>query len=169
MRIIVSDTSCLIDLRKVGLLMAVLALRYRFLIPLPLFEDELLSWSAQEKALLKDAGLEVLDLDGDQVDRASAIRRTNKALKLNDCFALVAAEDVADPVLLTGDGALRRFAEARAIEVHGVLWALDELDAGLLVPVQALLQALQGFRDDPTVWLPEEDISVRLRRYRRRL
>ena len=42
MRIIVSDSSCLIDLRKVGLLDAFLKLPYEFLIPNTLFEDELL-------------------------------------------------------------------------------------------------------------------------------
>lgn len=169
MRIIVSDTSCLIDLRKVGLLTAVLGLQYRFLIPLPLFEDELLSLSRQEKAMLTQAGLEVLDLDGSQVARAGGIRRTNKALTLNDCFALVAAEDGDNAVLLSGDGALRRLADMRGIEVHGVLWVLDELEAVSLVPNQSLFEALVRFRDDPTVWLPAEGIEHRLRRIRRRL
>ena len=38
MRIIVSDSSCLIDLRKVGLVEAFLKLPYEFLIPNTLFD-----------------------------------------------------------------------------------------------------------------------------------
>ena len=58
MQIIISDTSCLIDLRKGGLLSGLLALPYRFAIPLPLFEDELLDMSTREKAMLVESGLE---------------------------------------------------------------------------------------------------------------
>ena len=50
MRIIVSDTSCLIDLRKAALLAAFLRLPFgEILIPNSLFEDELLSFSVEEK------------------------------------------------------------------------------------------------------------------------
>ena len=43
MRIVVSDAVCLIDLRKVALLGALLHLPYTFVIPDTVFEDELLS------------------------------------------------------------------------------------------------------------------------------
>ena len=49
MRIIVSDTSCIIDLRKADLLEALLALPYTFVMPDALFEDELLSLTPAEK------------------------------------------------------------------------------------------------------------------------
>ena len=44
MRTVVGDSSCLIDLGKGGLLKALFALPYRFLMPNTLFEDELLSF-----------------------------------------------------------------------------------------------------------------------------
>jgi len=57
MRIVVSDSSCLIDLRKVSLLDALLRLPCEFLIPNTLFEDELLKFTAtQKKALLRAEG-----------------------------------------------------------------------------------------------------------------
>ena len=42
MRIIVSDSSCIIDLGKSSLIRAVLQLPYTFVMPDVLFEDELL-------------------------------------------------------------------------------------------------------------------------------
>jgi len=44
MRIVVSDSSCLIDLKKASLLGVFLSLPYEILIPNTLFEDELLKF-----------------------------------------------------------------------------------------------------------------------------
>ena len=167
MQIIISDTSCLIDLRKGGLLSGLLALPYRFAIPLPLFEDELLDMSTREKAMLVESGLEVWELSGDQIKRASNIQRQNRALAINDCFVFVAASDAQDSVLLTGDGPLRQLASKQIIEVHGVLWAIDEIHESSLLPPQALYRALVIFENDPTVWLPTAEHSRRLRKFQR--
>ena len=64
MRIVVSDSSCLIDLRKVSLLDALLRLPFEFLIPNTLFEDELLKFTAAQKKALLRGGLQVIDLPG---------------------------------------------------------------------------------------------------------
>ena len=167
MQIVVSDTSCLIDLRKGGLLTGLLALPYRFAIPLPLFEDELLDMSAREKMLLVESGLEVRELSSEQVERSGAIQRQNKALTINDCFAFVAAAEVPDAILLTADGPLRQFASKQFVRVHGVLWAIDEIHASSLLPPQTLYKALLIFEDDPTVWLPTGEHSRRLRKFKR--
>ncbi len=53
MRIVVSDTSCMIDLMKAALLDAVLSLPHTFVMPNTLFEDEWLSLSAKDKKLLR--------------------------------------------------------------------------------------------------------------------
>ena len=167
MRIVIGDTSCLIDLRKGGLLTGFLALCYRFAVPIPLFENELLDMSALEKTLLVESGLEVWDLSGEQVKRAGEIQRRNRALTINDCFAFVAAADTPDSILLTGDGPLRHFASKQAIEVHGALWVIDEIHESSVLPPQALYRALVIFEDDPTVWLPTVEHSRRLRKFRR--
>lgn len=62
MRIVVSDSSCLIDLRKASLLDAFLKLPYEVLIPNTLFEDELLKFTATEKGILLRNGLKVVDV-----------------------------------------------------------------------------------------------------------
>jgi len=70
MRIVVSDSSCLIDLRKVSMLELLLRLPYEFLIPNTLFEEELLKFTAaQTKALIR-GGLKIVDLPGERVLRA---------------------------------------------------------------------------------------------------
>jgi hypothetical protein len=58
MRIIVSDSSCLIDLRKASLLNVFLRLPCEILVPDTLFEDELLlRFSPAQKELLLQGGL----------------------------------------------------------------------------------------------------------------
>ena len=59
MRIVVSDSSCLIDLRKASLLDAFLKLPYELLIPNTLFEDELLN--REEFGTLKECKVLVED------------------------------------------------------------------------------------------------------------
>ena len=107
MRIVVSDTSCMIDLRKVGLLEPLLRLPYSFVMPDTLFEDEWLCLSQAEKQALCDLGLDVRTLPGRLVERASRYFNQHTRLTLNDCFALVLAEEIEDCILLTGDSPLR--------------------------------------------------------------
>ena len=100
----------MIDLRKAGLLRALLKLPYAFVMPDILFEDEWLCLSAAEKRTLTARGLEVRSLPGPSVARAQRHQNLNPRLKFNDCFALCLAEDIDDSVLLTGDSLLRRIA-----------------------------------------------------------
>jgi hypothetical protein len=111
MRIIVSDSSCLIDLRKVSLLEIFLKLPYEFLIPNTLFEEELLKFTATQKRDLIRCGLKVMDLPGERVLRAQEVVRANPRLSVHDTFAFVLAESHPDSILLTGDGVLRTLAD----------------------------------------------------------
>ena len=164
MRIVVSDTSCMIDLRKADLLEAVLRLPYTFVMPDTLFEDEWLCLTDAEKRALCDQGLEVRGLPGPLVQRAGRYFNQHARLKLNDCFALTLAEEIEECILLTGDGPLRRIAEGNGIEVRGVLWATDELEAHGVVPLATIHAALRLFHDDEMVFLPPEELLRRIRR-----
>jgi hypothetical protein len=70
MRVIVSDTSCIIDLGKSSLIRAVLQLPYIFVMPDVLFHDELLSFGAVEKEELRTLGFRVVELDPYGTSRA---------------------------------------------------------------------------------------------------
>ena len=164
MPIVVSDTSCMIDLRKAGFLEALLQLPHDFIMPDTLFEDEWLCLSAAEKRALRDLGLEVRSLDGPAVARAGQYFNRHARLKLNDCFALVLAEEIGDCILLTGDGPLRGIAEGNGIEVHGVLWITDELETHGVMPLARLHAALRLVHEDDLVFLPEDELLRRIRR-----
>ena len=169
MQIIVSDTSCVIDLLKAGLLNDLLHLPYTVVIPQPLFDDEILSVTDSYKEELLSLGLEVHEVDGNGVKRASAYYNQHRALQIHDCFALILAEDIDDSILLTGDRNLRTVATNLGIEVHGVLWATDQLEVHSIVSIQQLHEALNTLAQDALVFLPDDEIKTRLRRLRDRL
>src|ERR1035437_1202267 len=167
MRIIVSDSSCLIDLKKASLLGVFLSLPYEILIPNTLFEDELLSFTVSEKRMLIQGGLQVVDLPGQQVLRAREVITSRPRLSVHDGFAYALAEMHTDRILLTGDGELRILAATNNIEVHGILWVVDEIHRGHLTTAKALHAALTLLADDPAVRLPKRELSAALDRFER--
>lgn len=125
MRIIINDTSCLIDLNKAGLLHAALLLPFQFQIALPVIEAEFLGFTQVEIADMQARGLQVIDLEPGLVGRAFEFRRSFASLSIYDCFSMSLAESVEDAILLTGDRDLRAQATNLGLEVHGVLWVSD--------------------------------------------
>ena len=164
MRIIVNDSSVLIDLRKAGLLQVALQLPYAFQVALPLVKDELLAFSAIEIAELEALGLEVVDLTAAQVGRALALRSSRPTLSAHDCFTISLAESQPGAMILTGDQALRTQSQALNIEVHGVLWVGDQLEHHKTCSAADLLAALIVLQDDPVVFLPSKELATRIRR-----
>jgi len=165
MRIVISDSSCLIDLRKVSLLEALLRLPCEFLIPDTLFEDELLKFTAAQKKAMVRAGLKVIDLPGERVLRAQAVIRQAPRLSVHDGFAFALAEGHPGCILLTGDGELRSLAVRHKMEVHGVLWVIDELHRHQIEKAKNLLAALRAFSADPTVRLPRREVAASIKRF----
>ena len=51
------------------------------------------------------------------------------------------------------------------MEVHGVLWVLDQLHAHRLTPAATVLNVLQAFLNDATVRLPRRELAVYIKRY----
>jgi predicted nucleic acid-binding protein len=165
MRIVVSDSSCLIDLRKVSMLDLLLRLPYEFLIPNTLFEEELLKFTTTQKKALIRGGLKVVDLPGEKVLRAQAIVRELPQLSVHDGFAFALAESHRDCILLSGDECLRDLAAKHKMDVHGVLWVLDELHANRLTPTRTIQTVLRAFMEDATVRLPRREVSAYVKRY----
>jgi predicted nucleic acid-binding protein len=163
LRVVINDASCLIDLRKVKLCLTMLRLPYRFVVPLPVKENELLDFTALEWKELQAAGLEVVDLDSAQVGRSFEFRTAFGTLSAEDCFSLSLAESLEHSMLLTSDASLRKVAVSLKVNVHGVLWVIDELHRLQLAPPQQLAKCLTTWRDDPLVWLPAALIAARLR------
>jgi predicted nucleic acid-binding protein len=161
--VVVNDASCLIDLRKAGLLHLVVQLPYRLIIPLPVRASELLQFSVAEWAIL-DAGVDVHDLPPEQVAEAMRLRQSHAGLSANDCFCLVTTRHHEPAILLTGDRQLRTVATADGRRVHGVLWVIDELQRCALCDDALLLEALGIWQADLTVRLPAAEVVERIRR-----
>jgi predicted nucleic acid-binding protein len=165
MRIVVSDSSCIIDLRKANLLESFLRLPYEILIPNTLFEDELLRFTPEQKHAMLQGGLKVVDVPGSGVVRAQEVLREAPRLSINDGFAFVVAESHEGCVLVTGDGLLRTLASRHGIEVHGVLWIVDELHSHGLESDASLAAALRILEADDAVRLPRRELLGAIRRY----
>ena len=164
--VIVNDASCLIDLRKGGLLTAICSLPYRLVVPLPIRESEVLDFSVREWRQLDDAGLITHDLTPEEVGQALELKKRHPALSANDCFCYVTAL-ACRGILLTGDALLRRVAGDNGLRVHGVLWIVDELATSRTCPRGVLRKALTAWQADASVFLPEQEISTRLQRLSR--
>ena len=91
MRILVSDTSALVDLERGSLLEATFRMPFEFTVPDLLYDRELKNHGGDR---LRELGLRVAELDGDEVMRALEYRRRQPALSLPDCFALALAASV---------------------------------------------------------------------------
>ena len=163
--VVVNDASCLIDLRKAGLLNVLCALPHQIVVPLPIRESELLDFADQEWKFLDDAGMTTHDLTPEQVQGAFALKRRHPALSANDCFCVVTAR-IHDGILLTGDSHLRRVAREDGLRVREVLWIIDQLKATGACDDGLLAHALTVWRDDPTVFLPRDEISKRIHRFK---
>lgn len=162
MRIIINDASCLIDLRKGGLLEAALALPYRFLVTYVVRYSELLDFELAEWSRLEALGLTVIDPPGTQVAEAQALMLRHRRLSFEDCLNLVAAREENLAILLTGDRSLRTIAENEGIEVHGILWVVAQLQIEKAAATEDLRAALKTWREDPTVFLPLELVETML-------
>jgi predicted nucleic acid-binding protein len=165
MRIVISDSSCLIDLRKVSLLDALLTLPYEFLIPNTLFEEELIKFTAAQKKELVRRGLKVIDLPGEAVLRAQAVVRLLPRLSVHDGFAFALAETHPGCILLTSDNELRVLASQNEMEVHGILWVIDEMHRNQVKSAAALLAVLQTLSADPAVRLPQKELAAIIKQY----
>ena len=165
MRIVVSDNSCIIDLRNVSLLDIFLKLPYEILIPDLLFEEELLKFTEAQKRALIRGGLKVVDMPGERVLRAQQMMRTNPRLSVHDGFAFALAESHPGCIFLTGDGCLRDLALAQQIEVHGFLWIIDEMHRHQLRSVELLCAAMRVLANDPAVRVPKRDLAAYVKRY----
>ena len=159
--VIVNDASCLIDLRKGGLLAALCDLPYRIVVPLPVRANEVLDMSPHQWRALDDTGMITHNLAPEEVGQALLLKEHYPGLSANDCFCLVTARAFPG-ILLTGDALLRRVANVEGLHVHGVLWVIDELEAAGICDKSLLIQALRLWRDDDTVFLPKHEISKRL-------
>jgi|SRR6516164_151205 hypothetical protein len=162
MKILVSDTSVLIDLERGGLLDSCFKLPFEFAVPDLLYARELAEFGGPE---LVAQGLRVEELTGDEVGLAQRVRGDHPRLSLPDAFAYSLASS-RGWILLTGDGELRSLAQTQQVQCFGVLWVLDQLFEGKVIGPAAIATGLEAIAAHPRCRLPKAEIHVRLLRYR---
>ena len=161
-RYAVYDASCLIDLEKGQLFRAIPRLPYRFMVPLPIRENELFDFTPSDWRILEDGGIDTYDLPAEQMALAWDLHRRHASLSTNDCVAIATAACHDDAILLTGDGAMKKVATSHDLCVHGSLWIIDELHAANACENDLLVSALERWKNDKTVFLPPAEIEKRL-------
>lgn len=166
-RIVINDTSCLVDLRKGGLIEPMLALPFRFVVTYNVRASELLDFGSAEWERLEALGMETVDAPGDQVREAGIMMASHRKLSFEDSLNFVVARANHLSILLTGDRALRIVAERNGIEVHGILWIVEQLLEHRLADRCDLVAALERWRTDPTVFVPNNLIEIVIAKCRR--
>ena len=107
-------------------------------------------------------GLKIETLSSTAVARAQNLRAERKALSLPDCFAFALAEEQTW-TLLTGDGELRKAAEAAKLDCHGFFWLFDMMGPAALAPRNTLADCLEKLAGHARCRLPPKEISTRLK------
>ena len=154
-RLLVSDTSVLIDLERGNLLQTTFKLPAPLAVPDVLYERELRATNGE---LLLTLGLQVLRLDDAGVALAQGYLARAKSLSVPDAFALALAKG-GGHVLACGDRALKGLADAESVECHGLFWILDGIvDTGLL-SAKRVRMALQMIANHPRCRLPKDLIA----------
>ena len=161
MKVLVSDTSVLIDLERGSLLETGFRLPFEFAVPDLLYRQEL---EDHDGNALIELGLRVEELDGDGVALALRYRQTLRSLSLPDSFALAFAK-INDWTLLSGDSGLRELAGEEGVDCHGVLWLIDRMFEEGLAAGDELYASLQAIAGHPRCRLPKAEIRKRLRFY----
>jgi hypothetical protein len=116
LKIVVSDSSVLMDLAKTELIEPTIALPFEFMIPDVMLAKELLDLGCYKPKDLAGLGFRIGTLEGAEAVSAMGYFRQHRAqLSLNDCFAWRLAE-VHQGILMTGDGDLRKLARDSALK-----------------------------------------------------
>jgi hypothetical protein len=162
MKILVSDTSVLIDLERGGLLDFCFRLPFEFAVPDLLYRREMAEYGGPE---LIARGLRVEELSKEEITVAQTVRGQRRKLSLPDAYAYSLAT-ARNWTLLTGDGELRALAHAERIPFFGVLWVFDQIFEGEIIEAGTLGFALEKIVGHPRCRLPRAEVNVRLERYR---
>lgn len=141
-RILVSDTNIWIDLDRANILPAVFQLPCEFVVTDFVYRE----LQIPEPTNLTNLGLRVAPLDSAGIIELMRLKAElgNSSLADVSCFHLAALNKW---TLLTGDKAVRTACQARGMDVHGVLWVLDQLFEKKILKSENLATALKAMLD----------------------
>jgi predicted nucleic acid-binding protein len=120
---LVTDASILFDAVKGGILHEMFQLPFIFITSDFVAYREL---KTPPLSSFEKAGIRIEELSGSQIRMLEKIHTSYRNLSVNDISVFILAKDQG-VTLVTGDDALRKYAESYGVQVHGILWILDEL------------------------------------------
>ena len=163
MKVLVSDSSILIELSKRELLDKMFQLAFEFAVPDLLFHEELIDLGSYSRRDLLGLGLRVESLDAAGVELAIAYQSERPALSLVDSFALALA-DRQGWHLLTEDRTMRSVAESKGIAHFDALWVVDRMLIAGILSASQVVAVLEAMRDDPRCPIPKLELAARIER-----
>ena len=162
-RVVVSDSSVLIDLERGSFFVAAFALRLEFCVPDLLYRRELEPYGGDR---LRGMGLRILELDDIGVSLAVRYRQAVAALSLSDAFALALAHRTGS-TLLTGDARLQRLASDKKGRLpRRPLAPRPNASRAHATPHQ-LYDGLVRIRDHTRCRLPKAEVNRRRQTFKR--
>ena len=163
MKVLVSDSSILIEFSKRELLDRMFQLEFQFAVPDLLFHEELIDLGTYSRRDLLGLGLRVESLDSEGVQTAIAYQSERPALSLVDSFALALASHQGWN-LLTEDRTMRNVADSKGIANMDALWVIDNMIEAGILPARQVVAVLEAMRDDPRCPVPKPELVARIRR-----
>jgi hypothetical protein len=164
-RIVLSDSDCLCDLRKASLLDAFLRLPHEILITNVLLADGCLDRIGANEQSAVRSRLTVVDLPGERVARAVQIVSQSPQLSVHDGLAAALAETCPGCVLLASHEHLRNHELCRAINAQELLWVVDEIFSHRLLTAAAIVVALKLLMRDRLIRARRREWQSSVRRY----
>lgn len=123
----VKDANILIDCAEIGILDYVFQLPLHFITSDFIWEEIL--QAHQQKSIqrfIERGSLTVVSFSSEEVNTIADLLQRHTGISLEDSSAMYLAEKET-AVLLTGDSKLRKICQSAGIQVHGIIWLLDEI------------------------------------------
>jgi predicted nucleic acid-binding protein len=126
-RVAIHHANILMDCASLGILEEVFSLDYAFQTTDLVWEEvSVPSQKASIQEWIEKNALAIIPLTPKELAIVAERALQHSALSLEDCSIWFLCEQE-DAILLTGDAALRKVVAQQGIEIHGILWLLDEL------------------------------------------
>jgi hypothetical protein len=123
MRLAVTDANIFIDLIKLDLVAHLFGIELEIFTTAEVLEELNDHQAEVLNGFHRDGLLSIQVLTDDQHKAVEALKIHN-ALSYTDRTVIVLSE-LLDAIVVTGDGAMRKFCTARKLEVRGILWVFD--------------------------------------------
>lgn len=136
--LLVTDTNIWIDLDNGEILLSVFNLPFKFITSdFAVQEFVKPTWK-----MLENLGLETLPIESERMQELFQLKLIHHHLSLIDLACLTLAQTLKTD-LLTGDKRLTKLAHDRGINVHGLLWVIDQVLDYKIISQELALIALQ--------------------------